>query len=158
MKPRCPETPDRWLPQPAPGAPDRLILIDGVCVLCSSWARFVVERDDGFGFRFLRTQSPQGRALAESFGIDPDEPQTNVAIIDSMAYFKSDAALMIARNLRGLSWTRILHVVPRGLRNLFYHRIARNRYAWFGRDEACLRPTPEMRARCLDDAGVTNAS
>lgn len=100
MKPRCSKMPHRWLPQPAPGWPDRVILIDGVCVFCSSWARFIIARDDSF--RFLRTQSPQGRTLAESFGIDPDEPQTNVVIVDGIAYFKSDAALMIARHLRGL--------------------------------------------------------
>lgn len=148
MKFHCPQTRHRWLPQPAPGWPDRLILIDGVCVFCSSWAQFVIKRDDTF--RFLRIQLPQGRQLAESFGIDPDEPQTNAVIIDGIAYFKSDAALKIASNLRGLSWTRVLWVIPRSLRNPLYDRVARNRYAWFGRDEACLRPTPDMRARCLD--------
>lgn len=144
------------MPQPAPGWPDRLILIDGVCVLCSSWAQFVIERNDTF--RFLRTQSPQGRLLAESFGIDPDEPQTNVAIVDGTAYFKSDAALMIARHRQGLSWTRVLRLIPRRVRNPLYDWVARNRYAWFGRDRSCLRPTPEMRARCLDDASLTGDS
>ncbi len=142
-----------WTPLPAPGWPDRLILIDGVCVFCTSWARLVIRRDESF--LFLRMQSSQGRQLAESFGIDPDEPQTNVAIVDGIAYFKSDAALVVARHLRGLSWTRILRLIPRGARNLVYDRVARNRYAWFGRDEACLRPAPEIRARCLDDTGLT---
>lgn len=152
MKLHCNKMRTHWMPRPAPGWPDRLILIDGVCVFCSSWARFVISRDDTF--RFLRTQSPQGRALAESFGIDPGEPQTNVAVIDGIAYFKSDAALMIARNLRGLSWTRILRVIPRALRNPLYDWVARNRYAWFGREESCLRPAPEMRVRCLDDSSL----
>lgn len=154
MKRCCSENEVRWLPQPAPDWPDRLILIDGVCVLCSALVRFVIQRDDHFGFRFMRTQSSQGRALAESFGIDPDNPQTNAVIIEGMAYFKSDAALMIARHLRGLSWTHILYLLPRRLRNPLYDWAARNRYAWFGRDEACLRPTPEMQARCLDGADL----
>jgi predicted DCC family thiol-disulfide oxidoreductase YuxK len=156
MKSRCREICKDWTPQPAPGWPDRLILIDGVCVFCSSWAQFVVRRDETF--RFLRIQSPQGRHLAESFGIDPDEPQTNVAIIGGRAYFKSDAALMIARHLRGLAWTRILRIVPRSLRNPLYDWVAQNRYAWFGRDEDCLRPTGEMGVRCLDDVTLTSAS
>jgi hypothetical protein len=40
--------------------------------------------------------------------------------------------------------------LPRGLRDWLYDRVARNRYAWFGRDEACLLPTPELAARLLD--------
>ncbi|WP_262030647.1 thiol-disulfide oxidoreductase DCC family protein [Microvirga sp. Mcv34] len=156
MRSRCREIYKDWRPQPAPGWHDRLILIDGVCVLCSSWAQFVIRRDETF--RFLRIQSPQGRHLAESFGIDPDEPQTNVAIVGGTAYFKSDAALMVARHLRGWAWTRILRIVPRSLRNPLYDRVARNRYTWFGRDEVCLRPTQEMRMRCLDEVALTGVS
>jgi predicted DCC family thiol-disulfide oxidoreductase YuxK len=156
MKPHCSAAPRSWIPQPAPGWPDHVILIDGVCVFCSSWARLVIRRNSTF--RFLRTQSPRGRELAESFGIDPDAPQTNVAIVDGIAYFKSDAALMIARHLRGFAWTRILHFIPRALRNPLYDWVARNRYTWFGRDEACLLPTPEMRTRCLDDADFAGGS
>jgi hypothetical protein len=28
--------------------------------------------------------------------------------------------------------------------------VARNRYRWFGRRDACIRPTPELAARFLD--------
>ena len=150
MKPCFSDAPSRWLPQAAPGWEDRLILFDGVCVLCASWTRFIIQRDKAGRFRFISIQSPQGRRLAEMFGIDPDDPQTNAVILDGVAYFKSDAALMVMRHLRGMRWTQALTLVPRSLRNRLYDLIARNRYAWFGRDEACLMPTPELAARILD--------
>jgi predicted DCC family thiol-disulfide oxidoreductase YuxK len=150
MKPCFSNPPSRWLPQAAPGWADPLILFDGVCVLCTSWTRFIIRHDAVGRFRFVSIQSPQGRRLAEIFGIDPDNPQTNATILDGVAYFKSDAALMVMRHLRGMRWTQALTLVPRGLRNRLYDLIARNRYAWFGRHEACLLPTPELAARLLD--------
>ena len=36
------------------------------------------------------------------------------------------------------------------VRDLVYDWIARNRYRWFGREEACRLPTPALRARFLD--------
>jgi predicted DCC family thiol-disulfide oxidoreductase YuxK len=35
------------------------------------------------------------------------------------------------------------------LRDRVYRFIARNRYRWFGRQDVCLLPTPELRGRFL---------
>ncbi len=141
----------RWAPRPADGWPDHLILFDGVCILCSSWVRFVVERDEARRFRFMRIQSPQGQRLAEALGIDPHAPETNAVILDGIASFKSDAALQVARHLSGMGWTLPLRAIPRPVRDWLYDRVARNRYALWGRSDSCLRPTPELAARLLDD-------
>jgi predicted DCC family thiol-disulfide oxidoreductase YuxK len=47
-------------------------------------------------------------------------------------------------------------VVPRPLRDLVYDWVARNRYRWFGKRDACMVPTPELRARFVDDAEPVN--
>jgi len=87
----------RWSNRPAPDAPDGLILFDGVCLLCSGWVKFVIERDREMRFRFLPIQSDAGRRFAEQMGVCPDAPQTNVVIHDGRAWFKSDAARGHAR-------------------------------------------------------------
>lgn len=140
-----------WEPRPIAGWPDGLILFDGVCILCTSWVHAIIKRDTARRFRFLRIQSCQGKILAEQLGIDPEQPETNAVILDGMAYFKSDAALVVMRNLPGTGWIRALNPIPVGLRNWLYDRIARNRYALFGRHEACVLPTPELAGRFLDD-------
>ncbi|HMR44897.1 MAG TPA: hypothetical protein PKC40_13730 [Saprospiraceae bacterium] len=39
--------------------------------------------------------------------------------------------------------------MPRPLRDLVYNFIARNRYRWFGKQESCWLPTPDLRSRFL---------
>jgi len=138
-----------WRPQKIAGTPDRVILFDGVCILCSRWARFVIARDPDARFRFVAVQEPFGAQLAVRLGIDVRFPQTNAAILDGRAYFKSDAAIAILSRLPGWSWVRLGRLVPRALRDAAYDVIARNRYRWFGRSDACLLPTPDLARHFL---------
>ena len=138
-----------WAPRPSEGVPDRVILFDGVCVLCSRWARFVIERDPKASFRFVAVQEPFGRELAERLGIDVTFPETNAVILNDRAFFKSDAAIEVLSRLPGWSWVRLGRLAPRGLRDAIYDLIARNRYRWFGQAEACLVPTPELARHFL---------
>jgi predicted DCC family thiol-disulfide oxidoreductase YuxK len=138
-----------WRPQPAADLPDRIILFDGVCVLCSRWVRFVIARDAAQRYRFVAIQSELGRALAARFGVDPDMPQSNVVVRDAQAWFKADSALQVWRDLPGWRWTAGLKLLPRAFRNVVYDVIARNRYRLFGRHGACLVPAPEIRRRFL---------
>ena len=56
-----------------------------------------------------------------------------------------------AKYLRFPWWlARVGLVVPRVVRDAVYRLVARNRYRWFGRTEACRLPTPDLRARFLD--------
>jgi len=139
----------RWSPQPAPDEPDGLILFDGVCVFCSRWVRFVINRDPEQQFRFITVQSETGRALAARFGIDPEAPQTNAVILDGRILFKSDAALAVLGALTATRPLALLKAAPRVLRDPVYDLIARNRYAIFGRTETCMAPSAEDRARFL---------
>lgn len=139
----------RWSPQPAPDEPDGLILFDGVCVFCSRWVRFVINRDPEQQFRFITVQSETGRALAARFGIDPEAPQTNAVILDGRIFFKSDAALAVLGALTATRPLALLKAAPRVLRDPVYDLIARNRYAIFGRTETCMAPSAEDRARFL---------
>ena len=139
-----------WRPIPAPDLPDGLILFDGVCILCSNWVRFVVRHDRTARFRFAAVQHEPGRTMARRLGIDPDSPETNAVVIDGMAWFKSAAALAVLQRLPGWRGTALLGAAPRPLRHWAYDRIARNRYALFGRTDACMVPTPDIARRILD--------
>ena len=139
----------RWSPRPAPGEPDGLILFDGVCVFCSRWVRFVIDRDTQRRFRFVAIQSEAGRALAMRYGIDADTPQTNAVILDGRIWFKSDAALAVLSALPSTRGLGMLRAVPTPLRNPIYDLIAQNRYRIFGRTDACMVPSAEDRDRFI---------
>lgn len=137
--------------KPIPGAPDGLILFDGVCVLCSWWVQFVIDRDPGHVFSFVPIQSPYGRRLAGMLGIDADEPDTNAVVFGGRAYFKSDGALVVLRRLPRWGWVTLLRPLPRRLRDWVYDQVARNRYRLFGRTEQCLMPSPALARRFPQD-------
>ena len=129
---------------------DDVILYDGVCVFCSRWIRFVATRDRAQRFRFTAIQSAYGTKLAQAFGIDADDPDTNAVIHGGSAHFKSDAALTVLSNLPGWRWARALFAVPRPMRDGVYNLVARNRYRIFGKYDVCFVPDAEMKARVME--------
>lgn len=141
-----------WTPRPAPGFPEHLILFDGVCLLCSRWVREVIARDPDRRFSFVSVQSSYGRALSAKVGVDAEAPETNAVIEDGRALFKSDAVIAVLSRLKGFGWVRAFSALPRPVRDFAYDRIAKNRYAVFGKSDACFMPAPEDRARFLDGA------
>ena len=133
-----------------PWPDDDVILYDGVCVFCSRWIRFIAARDGDRRFRFTAIQSPYGRRLAQAFGIDPNDPDTNAVIHGGVAYFKSDGALTVLGALSGWGWVRVLRAAPKPLRDAVYNLVARNRYRIFGKYEVCFVPDAEMRDRVME--------
>ena len=129
---------------------DDVILYDAVCVFCSRWVRFGATRDVERRFRFTAIQSPYGTRLAQAFGIDPADPDTNAVIHGGVAYFRSDAALTVLSHLPGWGWVRALRAVPKPLRDAVYGLVARNRYRIFGKYEECFVPDAGMRARVIE--------
>ena len=64
---------------------------------------------------------------------------------------RSDAILAALTAAGGFRWlAALLRAVPRRLRDGVYDFVARHRYAWFGRVDACRLPPPEVRARFLE--------
>lgn len=129
---------------------DEVILYDGVCVFCSRWIHFVATRDVAHRFRFTAIQSDYGTRLANAFGINPSDPDTNAVIHGGKACFKSDAALTVLGALPGWGWTRVLFGVPKLFRDAVYNLVARNRYRIFGKYDECFVPDAAMRARVME--------
>jgi predicted DCC family thiol-disulfide oxidoreductase YuxK len=129
---------------------DDVILFDGVCVFCSRWICFVATRDVEKRFRFTAIQSPYGSRLAQAFGIDPADPDTNAVVHGGIACFKSDGALTVLSHLPGWRWTRVFFLVPKALRDPIYSLVAKNRYRIFGKFDACFVPNADMRARVVE--------
>jgi predicted DCC family thiol-disulfide oxidoreductase YuxK len=124
-------------------SPHGLILFDGVCVLCSRGCSFVNKRDRRGYFRFVPMQLAEGRPLAEQLGINPDRPDSFAFVENGQAFVKSEAVLRIARELPRWQWTWLFHFMPRVIRDAIYDLVARNRYRWFGRRDACMLPNSD---------------
>ena len=129
----------------------KIILFDGVCNLCNSAVQFVIKHDKKDVFRFVALQSDLGREILNYIGIDAKNIDSIVLYEPGVAYYyKSDAALQIARSLDGLfSIGTVFKIIPIGIRNFLYDYIAKNRYKWYGKKESCMIPTPELKIKFL---------
>ena len=126
------------------------ILFDGVCNLCNDSVNYVIDHDPEERFRFGSLQSEGARQLLGDYDL-PEEYLDSMILIDKDGvHVASTAALRVARHLSGPArWLSPLLIVPRFLRDAVYAWVARNRYRWFGKRDACRVPTPELRARFL---------
>ena len=132
----------RWASSEPP-----VVLFDGVCNFCSGVVRFVIARDPHARFRFAPLQSDFAVSVLRGLPGGTD----SIALLEGdRVYRKSTGALRIARRLR-FPWplAYVLIVLPRPLRDWGYDVVARHRYQWCGRTDACMVPTPEMRPRFL---------
>lgn len=128
-----------------------VIVFDGVCVLCSGWIGFLLRHDREQRYRFAAMQTAAGRALLQVHGLDADDPMSFLLLDEEGARTDSDAVIAVLTGLGGL-WRAAcgFRLLPRALRDPAYRWLARNRYRWFGKKEACYLPTAEHRDRFLD--------
>ena len=131
---------------------DNVVIFDGVCNLCARSVRFILDHEADQTLRFTPLQSPAGTRLMRELGLDPEDAKTFVLIADGKAYVKSDAAIRLSHHLRR-AWKPLgtIKIIPRPIRDWAYDVIARNRYRWFGRVDSCMVPTPELRARFIEE-------
>lgn len=135
-------------PHVAPG--ERVVLFDGVCKLCGAWARFLIRFDRRQVFRLASVQSEEGQDILRWFGMPTDHYETMVLVEGRHAYVRSTSFIRVVARLP-LPWPllAIAWLLPYFIRDWLYDRIALNRYAIFGRHEACVLPAPDHAARFL---------
>ena len=127
-----------------------IILFDGVCNFCNNSVNFIIERDKENYFKFAPLQTEVANKLLDEYDIDKEKTDSVVLIENGKAYTYSTAALKIAKNLDGLwSLFYIFIIVPKPLRDFFYKLFAEYRYKLFGKKDACMLPTAEIREKFL---------
>jgi predicted DCC family thiol-disulfide oxidoreductase YuxK len=131
--------------------PKYVILFDGVCNFCNSSVQFVIKRDPNQQFRFASLQSQYGQQVLAQHQLPQNEFNSFIFIENGEIYTKSTAALRVAKQLSGL-WPMLYGfiIIPSFIRDAVYNFIAKNRYRWFGKREACMLPTPQQRQLFLD--------
>lgn len=127
-----------------------VILFDGVCSLCNKLVLFIIKRDPKAKFKFASLQSEIGKKLLLKTK-SPTNHLDSIILIDGEQYFlQSTAVLRILKELNG-GWKAvyIFLAVPKFLRDFTYNSIAKTRYRIFGKEDACMIPTTDIKKHFL---------
>ena len=127
-----------------------VILFDGVCNLCNNAVQFIIRHDPDEKFLFASLQSEFGQQLMKHYNLPLENFNSFILLQNNKVFNKSTGALKVAKQIKG-SWKLlyIFIIVPKFIRDAVYTWIANNRYKWFGKKDACMIPTPQLKARFL---------
>ena len=128
-----------------------VLLFDGYCNLCSNSVVFIVKREKGDTFRFASLQSDIADKLLKEANHKEDAPDSIVLVENDKTYYRSAAALKIAKKLKW-PWPLLYAfiIIPPFIRDWIYDAIAKRRYKWFGRKEQCFIPPEDMSHKFYD--------
>lgn len=134
-----------------------VLLYDGTCGFCNASVQFIIARDRRGTMRFAPLQSDVGQQV---IGRHPQlEGVDSVVYVDGIGdtrrekvAIRSAAALAVCSYLGApWSWAVVTRIVPARLRDMAYDFIARHRYRFFGRHDACMLPPRDVRDRFIGE-------
>ena len=128
-----------------------IVVFDAQCLLCNGWVQFLLRHDRRQVVRFASIQGSTGRSLLAQAGLPVEGLQT-LLVVDRGNTWQHTSAILRVLHVLGWPWRLAwaAWLVPAPLRDVLYRWLARNRYRWFGRTEACLMPPPDYANRFLD--------
>jgi predicted DCC family thiol-disulfide oxidoreductase YuxK len=130
--------------------PKSIVFFDGVCNLCNASIDFILKRDTKNLFLVGALQEDFSKKILSNYSVKQDYLESLNLREEYQIYFKSTAALRIARHLKGL-WPifYLLIALPVWIRDPVYDWIGRNRYRWFGKKNTCRIASPDEQAKFL---------
>ena len=127
-----------------------IMFYDGTCGFCQASVQLVLRYNKKQNLYFAPLQSGLLADLLPTFTTPEPLLDSIIFYEQGRVYTQSEAVLRIARHLRApFSLFYYFRIIPRVLRDNLYDLVARNRYRIAGRNESCLLPTPEQRARFI---------
>lgn len=123
-------------------------LFDSVCVLCNGAISTTLKYEKAPTIDFVSIHSADGRAIAQQYGIDPDDPDTFLFLDHGRSFAQSDGVIALSKHMKApFSWIRFGVIIPKAMRDWLYRFVARRRYRLFGKLDTCRVPSDAERAR-----------
>ena len=130
-----------------------VLLFDGVCNLCIGAVNFIIDQEALKHYKFASLQSQFAQRLLRKKNLSSAHLEINTIYLfeDDQVFQKSAAVFRVAKSFSwNWRWIYFFSYLPATITDFFYDLIAKNRYFWFGRQEKCKIPSPELAERFLD--------
>ena len=123
-----------------------IIVFDGLCVMCNSFLKWVLENDKDDKYLFANIQSDfYMKSMDINKSID-----SIILIKESNVFYESEAIKYILKDLDKFFLLRLVfNVTPKFISNFFYKIIANNRYKIFGKKDKCELPNKNLLSKFL---------
>ncbi|KAF9625708.1 hypothetical protein IFM89_026288 [Coptis chinensis] len=140
----------------------RVVVYDGVCHLCHSGVKWVINADKHDKIKFCCLQSRAAEPYLRACGLDREDVLRRFLFVEGPGVYHqaSTAALKVASYLP-LPYSALssLLILPTPLRDAVYDYVAENRYKWFGKDDDCIvLQEMEMLERFIDREEIVEKS
>ena len=101
---------------------------------------------------FAALQSNVGQEIIKTFNIDTSKTDSILLYsTENGLSSKSTAALNVSSQLGlPINLMCVFYIIPPFIRNWVYDYIAKNRYKWYGKQDACMIPTLELKSKFLE--------
>jgi predicted DCC family thiol-disulfide oxidoreductase YuxK len=128
----------------------KIIVFDGVCILCNSFVQFILRKDKRKQFYFTTAQSDFVKEQLKTSPMKANAMESVLYVKNGKVLTESTAALNIFSDLGGM-WKllSIFKLIPPFIRNAVYRFLAKRRYRVFGRLDTCMMPPSEWKSRFL---------
>lgn len=128
----------------------KIIVFDGVCILCNSFVQFILKKDKRKQFYFTTAQSDFVKEQLKPNPMKANAMASVLYVKNGKVFTESTAALNIFSDLGGM-WKllSIFKLIPPFIRNAVYRFIAKRRYRVFGKLDTCMMPPSEWKSRFL---------
>ena len=127
-----------------------ILLFDGHCNLCHWAVQFVLRRNPKKTVQFSALTSNTAQEFLQNQAVDYRSIDSILLVTETAIHTKSTAALHLCKHMNSFWRIALLgFLLPRVLRDFLYDSIAKNRYRWFGKQDDCLLPSPDLQSRFI---------
>ena len=124
-----------------------IVFYDATCVLCDRSILWLIKNDLEDSFRFSHINS--SFAKRQSFTISQEA--ISILTSDGIYLESSQAVLFLLQKTTRYKFIHLfLSKIPNKILDVFYFKIAANRYRWFGSYDNCKIPDEKIKHKFLD--------
>ena len=123
-----------------------IIVFDGLCTICNSFFKWVLDNDKNDKYLFTNIQSDfYKKSVNINKSID-----SIILIKENKIFYESEAIKHILKDLDKFYLLRlVLKLTPTFISNFFYKIVAQNRYKIFSKKDKCELPKKNQLSKFL---------